>query len=146
MERAPPDIEKYLLEDEVVERSFKLEDYTVYATNYRLFVKIGRRIQDFRYTHISSVGYEVERYYRYIGYGILCLFFGWLLNHIFKIDGTLTGISGLIGVILILVGIFGRTEYIEVVVLGLPRPLRLRGSRHELDSLMKIIMERRSIQ
>ena len=60
MEQIPEDIEKYLAEDEIIEKSFKLRDRTVYASSKRLLIKKGDVIRDFDYGHISNIEFKKE--------------------------------------------------------------------------------------
>jgi len=131
-------IEKYLTRDEMVEKTFKLKDCHVYATNKRLFITCGRTIRDFAYNYISSVGYENKRYYKYIAIGVILIFLGLLLS------GVVIGVLGVsIGLIVIIISILYSREYLEITVLGLSEPIRFYGARSDLDSLLTIIREKR---
>ena len=140
MRRREEEIEKYLTSGEVIERVFNLADCTVYATPKRIFVKRGRRIEDYSYSHISSIGYEYEHYYSYIVYGIAMLFLGLIFGHISRIIAAVLFIAG---IITIAIAIWAKSECVVMRVAEISEPVIFRGSRDELDSLLRIIRERR---
>jgi len=139
MWRGEEEVEKYLTSGEVIERAFNL-NHKVYATPKRIFVKKGRRIEDYSYSHISSIGYEYEHYYRYTAYGIALLFLGWLFGNLSVAIATLIYITGIITIV---IAILAKSERVEIRVVGLSEPIIFRGSRDELDSLFRIVRERR---
>ncbi len=142
MIEVPSELEKYLTKDEVVERSFNLKNCKVWATNKRLFVKIGKRVQDVDYNHISSVGFEEKRYYKLIVLGVILFIIAGLFA---KLKAPMQSIAMicLIGIVSIILGIILRKEWLELVVLGFSEPIKFEGSRQELDRLLKIIREKR---
>ena len=146
MEQIPEDIEKYLLEDEIIERSFKLRDCTVYASGKRLLIKKGDVIRDFDYGHISNIECKKERGLGPLYSGIFLIIGVGFLSRIGVLDVQLSAPIGvfflLLGLFLIIT-VFTRGEIVELAVVGLALPLKLKGEKSELDSLFKLIKEKR---
>ncbi len=134
-------IEGILTKDETIEKSFDLEGCQVYATDKRLLILEGRTVKDFDYTHISSVAYSSKRYWEYIIIGILVVAIGWFVGEML---GDIARIAGaIIGLILVIIGIIAKSEWVEANVVGVPKPIKYKGSRQDLDSLLKIIRQKR---
>jgi len=136
----PKDLQKYLYEDEVVEVQFKLKDCSVYATNHRLFIFRNKKIQDLRYGHVSSVEYELKKYYSLIVGGLILILFSFLMNNLLPklMFSDLMMLLFFVGVLLVIVGLIYKKERLLIHVVGL-KPVEIEGSRKNLDSLMKII-------
>ena len=132
-----------MVEDEVIQKSFKLSGCTAYASNKRLIVKKGSTVTDYDYDHISSISFKEERYYVVIIPGIVFLVVG--LFGLFYWD-----FLSLLGLLFIAVGVFCivgailvRTEHLEITVVGLASPVKFMGERSELDSLLKLAREKK---
>ena len=135
----PKELQKYLYEDEVVEAQFELKDCFVYATNHRLFIFRNKKIQDLRYGHVSSVEYELKKYYSLIVGGLILILFSFLMNNLLpKMPSELMILLVFVGVLLVIVGLMYKKERLLIHVVGL-KPVEIKGSRKNLDSLMKII-------
>jgi len=131
-------INSYLLENEKIEDEFALlnlnsSQVNIYATNMRLFIKEGRNIRDANYEHISSIQFRRENYLWLSALGGIILL---IISIILPFPGNLLIIPA---ILLLIIGIFYKTEYLEVIIIGLSEPLRFTGNRTGLDSLFKII-------
>jgi len=144
METVPRELEKYMTRDEVIEASFRLSNCRVWATNKRLFVKMGRRIQDIDYRHISSIGFENKKYYNLIALGIVLFILDWIFSNA-KAPNQMIALIAFVGILCIILGIFLKKEWLELVVLGFTTPLKFEGGKEELDMLLKIIRDKRVI-
>jgi len=146
MEQIPEDIEKYLAEDEIIEKSFRLKDSTIYASSKRLLMKKGDVIRDFDYGHISSIEFKKERGLGPLYSGFFLLIGVGFLSRIGVLDVQLSAPVGvfflLLGLFLIIT-VFRRGETVELTAVGLALPLKLKGEKSELDSLFKLIKEKR---
>ena len=146
MEQIPEDIEKWLAEDEIIERSFKLRDHTVYASGKRLLMKKGDVIRDFDYGHISNIEFKKERGLGPLYSGTFLLIGAGFLWRVGVLDIQLSAPIGvfflLLGLFLIIT-VFTRGEIVELTIGGLALPLKLKGEKSELDSLFKLIKEKR---
>ena len=140
MEDIPKDIEKYLVKDEIIEISFKLHGCSVYASDRRLFLKKGNTVRDFSYSHISSIEFKKYRSFGPMVGGIFLTIFGFIV--VVSVNA-----AGWIGVILglaIFVAGFVPTNQVELTVVGLALPIKLSGDMVALDSLFKLIREKRT--
>lgn len=138
----PKDIATYLTPDEKVEKIFKLKDCIIFASNKRLYIKRGREIQDATYDHISSIRFNSKRYFELIALGIFLL----LIAFLFGSMGTPPEFSAsvfLLAMICIVIGIFARSEWLEATVVGLPAPLKLEGGRTHLDTLFRLVRDKK---
>ena len=142
VEIIPPELEKYLTKDEIVEQEFKLSDCKVWATNKRVLIKTGRRIQDIDYNHISSIGFERKTYHKLIGMGVIFFIATWILSELGAPEEIITVLC-LPGIICIILGVCLRKEWLELIVLGYKEPIKFKGSRQDLDQLFRIIREKR---
>jgi uncharacterized Zn finger protein (UPF0148 family) len=131
----PKDIAQYLTRDEKIKRVFELKNCRVFASNNRLYVKEGRRVRDATYEHISSIQFKSKRYFSLIGIGIFLMLLAF-------IPSSASVLFFLIAIILIVLGIFLKREWLDATVIGLQEPLKFEGSRSNLDSLFKIIREK----
>ena len=150
MELVPKEIEKYLVKDEIIEKRFNLRGCTVYASNKRLLmlIKKGNVVRDFDYSHISSIEYKKERQFVLILGGIFFIILaigGTQFSDILDINwsGSLVWVLTLLGVIMLIRGLVP-IEKVELAIVGLTYPLKLPpGEKSELDSLFKLIREKR---
>lgn len=133
------DIEHFMLEGEVIQKSFKLSGCTAYASNKRLIVKKGSTVTDYDYDHISSISFKEQRFYVLIIPGIVSLAVG--LFPLFYWD-----FLGLIGLMFIATGvgmfvgaIFIKARHLEMTVIGIVSPVKFTGERAELNSLLKVV-------
>lgn len=143
----PTEIEGFLTKDEIVERQFSLKERRVFATNKRLIVKEAGSVRDFSYSHISSIEYKEERLYRQ---AILPLIMAIILGGIGSWMIHLSpwwGWSLIFGSIVAFLGgvaaLFLSRQSVELSVIGLTNPIRFEGQADDLDSLLKIIREKR---
>ena len=143
----PKGIEKYLLRDEIVEKEFTLRHrfaltgYKAYGSNKRLFIKHGNTIRDVDYQHISSIELKQERDPGGVIIGLILLAGGAIAVYFGLMYWWVWAVIGL-GLILFILGLM-RTQSIEMTVVGLALPLKLSGHRSELDSLFKLVREKR---
>jgi len=150
-QKIPKQVEGILDEDETIEESFDLKGCHVYATDRRLLMKRGRTVRDFDYAHISSVAYSSKHYWGRVIPGILlCVIGGWLLGTLLSTGignagiGFATIIALITGSVLILSGLTGKSEWVEINVAGVASPIKFAGSRQDLDSLLHIIRQKRT--
>jgi len=150
-QKIPKQVEGILDEDETIEESFDLKGCHVYATDRRLLMKQGRTVRDFDYAHISSVAYSSKHHRGLVIPGILlCVLGGWLLGTLLSTGigsagiGFATIIALIIGGVLILSGLTGKSEWVEINVAGVASLIKFAGSRQDLDSLLHIIRQKRT--
>jgi hypothetical protein len=134
-------IQSVLTQGENIEKSFELNNCRAYATNKRLFKMEGKKVRDFDYNHISSVEYVPKRYWLLIILGLLFAVAGCLVG-INNDENTIMVAGVVVGVLLVLVGIFWKKETIVTDVIGVEDRVEYPGHRQELDSLLKIIREK----
>ncbi len=130
----PKDIEKYLVGDETVDNQFGLKDQAVYASTSRLFFKKGNTVRDISYAHISSIGFKSKPNWLFIFTGILAVIVGYFLQQ----DSIIIA-----GAVLVLGGLIWKSQQVELTVAGMSEPWKLSGQRDTLDSLFRLIRERR---
>ena len=140
------EIEKYLARDEIIEKEFhprgrfSLNRDKVYATNKRLFIIQSNSIRDIDYNHISSLELKQAANLPSIVIGLMCLASSVILLSL-GLTFWWAWALGACGIVLFILGLI-RTQFISMVVLGLPRAYRLSGYRSGLDSLFRIIREK----
>lgn len=142
--KIPKQISSVLAVDEVIEKMFDLNDCKVYATDKRLLTLKGRTIKDYDYTHISSIEYSSKRHWGLLVFGIILVFGGVLIASASGVPIALA--LSAIGFIFIFLAAFMKSEWVEIRVVGVPNPVKYKGSRHELDSLLQIIRQKRTIK
>jgi len=135
----PKDIEKYLVRDEVVEKKFKLRGQTAYASTNRLFIKKGGTVRDISYAHISSIEYKSNFRSSVILVGTLAGIAGYFLQQTSALGWALI----FAGVVLITGGFYWKSQQVKLSVVGMSEPWRLSGQRETLDSLFRLVRERR---
>lgn len=136
-----PHGQNILAEGETIEESFDLGGYQLYATDRRLIEVKRQTIRDFDYAHISSIGYSSKRYRWLIIIGVLIGAAGMAAGDFLGDEARIAG--AIVGVILIIIGVVAKSENIEVTVLGLSQSPKYKGSRKDLDSLLRIIRQKR---
>jgi len=137
----PKQIQNILTEDETVEKSFNLKDCRVYTTETRLLVIKGRTIQDFDYTHIPSIAYTLKPCWWLVILGIIIVIAG--VSFAVVTDETIIWAIAGIGGLLTLWGFIKKSEQAEVYVVGVSKQT-FRGSRDDLDSLLKIVRQKQA--
>jgi len=135
-------LQQVLVDNETVENTFSLKGVELYATNRRLVTIQGRTIRDYDYSHISSVAYSSKRYWALIVIGILLVALGVAIGLLLDAVAVMIGFLS-VGLILIIIGVILKPEWIEINVVGLPESVRFRGSKKDLDSLLQIIRQKR---
>ena len=137
------DIEHFMVEGEVIQKSFKLSGCTAYASNKRLIVKKGSTVTDYDYDHISSISFKEQRFHVVIIPGIVSIAVG--LFPLFY-----WGFLGLIGLMFIATGvcmivgaIFIKAQHLEMTVIGIVSPVKFMGGRAELNSLLKVVRKKK---
>ena len=145
VENIPQQIKNLLTEDESVESLFDLKGCQLYATSERLLMTKGKNIRDFDYAYISSVAYRLERYWQVAVIGIAMMAAGGLL--VLFTDTPLTPLLAIIGVICgllcIIAGILIKSEWVEINVVGLSKPIKCEGTRQDLDCLSRLVRQKR---
>ena len=137
------DVEQFLVENETIQKSFKLRDCIVYASNKRLIVKKGRAVTDYDYGHISSITFEEERFYVVIIPGIVFVILG-ILGTMYWDSLSFIGLLFIaIGVFMIVGAIVAKREHLDITVVGLTSPIKFMGERSQLDSLLKLIRSKK---
>jgi len=135
----PKDIEKYLVKDEVVEKKFSLRGQTAYASTSRIFFKKGSTVRDISYTHISSIEFKSNPNWLFVFVGILAVIIGYFLQQ----DNVLGWALIFAGVVLMIGGLVWKSQQVELSVVGMSEPWKLSGHRDTLDSLFRLVRERR---
>jgi hypothetical protein len=135
----PKDIEKYLTRDEVIEKKFLLDGQAAYASSKRLFFKKGSTVRDISYTHISSIEFKSNPRWLVILIGILAGIVGYFLQQ----NTTLGWALIFAGIVLVIGGFFWKKQYVELCVVGMSEPWKFSGQRVTLDSLFRLVRERR---
>lgn len=102
----------------------------------------GKTVRDFDYSHISSVEYSTKRYWLLSILGILFAAAGYYVGDV-NDEGVIIGIGLVVGILLILVGIVWKSETVVTDVVGVDGQVNYKGSRQDLESLLKIIREKR---
>ena len=136
-EKIPEQIQNSLSNEEVIEHSFRLLRTRVYATDRRLLELRGRMVSDYDYARISGIGYTTKRYWITLIAGIICIG----ISFIFKpnISDTLFWVGIGFGGLMIATGLFIKPEWLEITVIGLPKPVIFQGPRDRLDSLLQVV-------
>jgi hypothetical protein len=146
------EIDKYLTTGEVIDKTFTLKGYDVHATNKRLFVSSfdGKTVQDYVYDHISSLVFTAKRYRWLIVLGaVIAVVSLFAMNNTlrppFSVGFQWQWIGLLIGIAIILAGIFMKKEVMVLFVIGIPGNLlpALQGDRKDLDDLFRTIREKK---
>ena len=137
-------IEGILTKDETIVKSFDLKNCQVYATDKRLLRLEGRTVRDFDYAHISSVEYSTKRYWGLIIVGLVIGAIGFFAGEMIGDIDEPRIVGTIIGIILVIIGIIAKSEWVEVNVVGVRNPQQFKGSRQDLDSLLKIIREKQA--
>ncbi len=137
------DIEQFMVEGEVIQKSFKLSGCTAYASNKRLIVENGSTVTDYDYDHISSISFKERRFHVLIIPGIVSIAVG--LFPLFYWD--FLGLIGLMiiatGVCMIVGAIFIKAQHLEMTVIGIASPVKFMGERAELNSLLKVVRKKK---
>lgn len=144
MENMPKDIEKYLTRDEIVEKHFNLKGCKVYASNKRLFLKKRNTVRDIDYNHISSIEFKTQRIWVLVLGGIFLILVALIDMQLFNLGlSDYSWILLVLGLVLSTAGFLIKKERVVLTVVGLSEGIPLRGQREELDSLFKLIREKR---
>ena len=137
------DIEHFMVEGEVIQKSFKLSGCTAYASNKRFIVKKGSTITDYDYDHISSISFKEQRFYVLIILGIVSLAVGlfplfyWDFLGLLGLMFIATGVCMFVGAILV------KARHLEMTVIGIVSPVKFMGERAELNSLLKVVRKKK---
>ena len=126
---------------EIVERTFDLKGYSIYATNNRLLTIKRQTIRDFDYSHISSIEYTSQRHWWLFAVGILLILGGTFIA-VMSDELTAFYLSAL-GFIMIFIAAILKPAWVEVCVIGMASPVRWPGSGNELEPLLQIVREKR---
>lgn len=148
--KLPKQIQNILIEDEVIKKSFDLKGCQVYATEKRLLVIEGRTVRDFDYAHIPSIAYSSKGRRGLVAFGTVLLIIAFSLPFV-RYVGVHSGpwemaILIVPGLTLIVAGIILKSERVEINVVGISSPIKFRGSRQDLDSLLQIIRQKRMVR
>ena len=133
-------LQNVLTEDEEIEKIFALKGCNVCATNKRLIELKGNTTRDYDYTHISSIAYSSKRYLWLIVLGIIIIIAATYFSN--EIGQTAVIVSVAIGFLLIVIGVFWKPERIEINVVGVPDPVKYKGLRATLNSLLNIVRQK----
>jgi hypothetical protein len=157
----PKDVEKYLVKDEIVDNKFDLNDYFVFTSTFRMFIKGTYTVRDIAYSHISSLELQTKRKWLLI---VICIVLiattfylrqqdpvSWLsgisfgrLLYGYGSDGSLGGwFYYVLGAVLIIVGYRWKTPSIKFRVAGLTGEQVLSGKKDTVDALFRLLNERR---
>ena len=143
----PKEIQKYLVKDEVVEKEFKLDqNSSAYASTIRIILRNRDTLRDIDYQHISSIQFRTRPNWIFVLAGILAGLAGYFvyLNQEFEWALIFSGPLIFSGIILVIVGFFIWTQqHVKLNVVGIPGSIKFSGHRDSLDSLFKLIRERK---
>jgi len=140
LDKFPSTIELTLARDEKVLNSFKLSfNSEVYLTNRKLLVKKGEDTQSIHYGDITSVHYKqaVSSWPALIA-GALSLALGMIES-----SALLYFLAGLSFLLLIVIEVLP-LKRLEITILGVKKPIKIEGEKKVLESLMKMIEEKRA--
>ncbi len=137
----PKEIEKYLVSDEVVEKEFKLDkQWTAYASTRRMFLKRRSTVRDIDYNHISSIQFKPNPNWVVVLAGILSGAVGYFLQQYSALGWALI----FAGIVLLIAGAFvWKQQQVKLSVVGLSEEIIFSGHTDTLDSLFRLIRERR---
>ena len=143
----PKEIQKYLVKDEVIEKEFKLDqNLKAYASTFRIILRNRDTLRDIDYQHISSIQFRNRPNWIFIIAGILAGLAGYFVFQNQELESAFIFYGPLIfaGVILMVVGAFiWKQQHVELNVVGVPGSIKFSGHRDALDSLFKLIRERK---
>lgn len=132
-------LQNVLTEDEEIEKIIRLKGCNVCATNKRLIELKGNTTRDYDYTHISSIAYSSRRYWRLIVLGVIIIIAATYFGS--EIGQTPVIVSVATGFLLIVIGIFYKSEWVEIHVVGVGK-VEYKGSRTTLNSLLNIVRQK----
>jgi len=147
----PKEIQRYLARDETVEKEFHCRDLLgssgcrVYASNKRLFIIRGDSIKDVDYRHIASVELKQEASVPLVVIGVVCLVAGVVVLSL-RFNESLAVALIVLGLVVSILGAVIRRQSIKLVIAGVADAETLSGYRSELDALLRIVREKRSIE
>jgi len=136
----PKEIEKYLVRDEIIEKEYSLTGHKAYASNKRLFIKRGNSIRDVDYNHISSIELKQERDKPWVVAAIVFLAISALT---LQLGWGYWWAPGALGIMLLILGLIPK-QSVRIGVVGLTYPLKLSGNGAELESLFRLVREKRT--
>lgn len=137
------DIKQFMVEGEVIQKSFKLSGCTAYASNKRFIVKKGSTITDYDYDHISSISFKQQGFYALIILGIVSLAVGFFPLLYWDFLGLLGLMFIAAGGCMILGAILVKARHLEMTVIGIVSPVKFMGERAELNSLLKVVRKKK---
>jgi len=147
----PKEIQRYLARDETVEKEFHLRDLLgssgcrVYASNKRLFIIRGDSTKDIDYRHIASVELKQEASVPLVVIGVMCFIAGFVVLSL-RFNEWSAGALIVLGLVVSILGAVIRRQSIKLVIAGVADAETLSGYRSELDALLRIVREKRSIE
>ena len=150
----PKAVEKYLLEDEIVDKQFWLTDQIVYTSKNRLFITDGNKARDINYIHVSSIELETKPSWLGVILGIIVVsmtFMPWsestppgrLLMSYGTFSSLFTVGTILFGIFLIVISFKRKNHYIKLNVAGMSEKLVLKGDKGIISDLFRLVNERR---
>ncbi len=154
LDRHKLSIEEYMVDGEKIETILRLRNMKMSVSNMRLFIDRGTSIRDVVYSHISSIAYRYK---------------GW--NPWMVVTGALVGVSSIVlrtyvdffdeferewttlltilflgGVILVMLGLIYKEEFMEIDVVGMNRPITIGnkgfGRVSGIEHLFRIVREK----
>ncbi len=137
------DIEQFMVEGEVIGKSFKLSGCTAYASNKRLIVKKDSTVTDYDYDHISSISFKEQRFHVLIIPGIVSLAVGLFPLLYWDSLGLIELIFIATGVGMFVMARFMKFQHLEMTVIGIVSPVKFMGERAELNSLLKVVRKKK---
>jgi hypothetical protein len=146
----PKKIEEYLARDEIIEEEFDLRGRfalsgcKVFASNKRLFIIRGNSIKDIDYGHVASIELKEEGSLPAVVMGLVCLVAGIVVRFVGFTQWWVWALVGL-GLAVFISGLL-KTQFVKLVVVGVPGGETLSGYRSGLDALFRIVREKKSMQ
>ena len=137
------DIEHFMVEGEVIQKSFKLSGCTAYASSKRLIVEKGSTVTDYDYDHISSISFKEQRFHVLIIPGIVSLAVGLFPLLYWDSLGLIELIFIATGVGMFVMARFMKFQHLEMTVIGIVSPVKFMGERAELNSLLKVVRKKK---
>lgn len=132
---------KLLAKGEVIIKSFKLNDWTVYVTDQKLIVKKRKEVAEYKYDCISSINLKertgsLGMFLMGVAWIALTLFLTrWLHSSAFYIFGGFAS-----GLLLMGGGLFLKNNQLVIILSNLVS-IKLTGEKAELNSLLKLVRE-----
>ncbi|MFC1965336.1 hypothetical protein ACFLWI_00060 [Chloroflexota bacterium] len=137
----PKDVQKYLVNEEIVERKFTFKGISVYASNNRMFIKTGRSVRDVSYAHIPTIEHKSKRSLWVSLFGV----FAGIAGFIWQTSNVLGWALIVAGIALMILGFVWKLYWVEITITGVNAPIPLYGKQDECGAISRFVGERRVV-